>query len=445
MMTEAPESPGQLGNGPVLRYVSLRQERFYRDSRRRLWVGIVLGSLLAAAVCAVLSVAYHLVTYGERLIQQATESACRLDMALTLRNLAADAASLERVGMAECGAEGAVCPVAAAAYGRDGHRLSSWGGEGWGAMLPPHGADGGPRLDRLSTSAGPALRLSVVVPPGCGDILGRFVVLYQSPPLFRRHILSEAAAVAALFALAALGTGLAIYPFILRRDRFLVSRARALARSNFDLLSVLGTIATLRDGTTSSHNLRVTLYALHIGEIFELPRSSMVALLKGAFLHDIGKVAIHDDILLKAGPLTPEERMEMNRHVSMGEDIVHQSEYLADADRVVSCHHEWYDGSGYPRGLAGEAIPLEARLFSIVDVFDALTTRRPYKEALTVEQAQAMMDEQRGRHFDPELLDRAAKHLAEFARFSRLSDSELTAMLIPRAMPYMMDSVTPTE
>jgi HD-GYP domain-containing protein (c-di-GMP phosphodiesterase class II) len=444
-MAEAPESRDQLGNEPVLRYVSLRQERFYRDSRRRLWVGIVLGSLLAAAVCAVLSVTYHLVTYGERLIHQATESACRLDMALTLRHLGPDAASLERVGMAECGAEGAVCPVAAAAYGRDGQRLSVWNGNAWGALLSPRSVDGGPKLDRLSTPAGPALRLSVAVPSGCGDILGRFVALYQSPPFFRRQILSEAAAAAALFALAALGTGLAIYPFILRRDRFLVSRARALARSNFDLLSVLGTIAALRDGTTSSHNLRVTLYALHIGEIFKLPHQSMVALLKGAFLHDIGKVAIHDAILLKPGPLTPEERVEMNRHVSMGEDIVHQSEYLADADRVVSCHHERYDGSGYPRGLAGKAIPLEARLFTIVDVFDALTTRRPYKEALTVEQAQAMMDEQRGRQFDPDLLDQAARHLAEFASFSRLSDRDLTAILIPRAMPYLMDSVTLAE
>lgn len=434
------------GDRPVERYVGQRQEQFYRASRRRLWMGIVLGSALAATVCAVLSLAYHVFTYGERLVNQAAESACRLDMALTLRDLGPDGNALERVVRAECGAEGALCPVAVAAYGRNGVRLASWSGDGWSSsLLAPRITDGGPKLDSLNTPDGTALRISVPVPSGCGTDLGRFVAIYRSPPLLRRHLLSEAAAAAGLFALAALGTGLAIYPFILQRDRFLVSRARAVARSNFDLLTVLGTIAALRDGTTSSHNLRVTLYALHMGEILALPRSSMVTLLKGAFLHDIGKVAIHDDVLLKPGPLTPEERAEMNRHVTMGENIVLQSEYLAEADRVVGYHHEHYDGSGYPHGLAGTMIPFEARLFAIVDVFDALTTRRPYKEALTIEQAQAMMEERRGRHFDPALLDMAASHLAEFADYARLPDADLTTILITRAMPYMMDSVIPAD
>jgi HD-GYP domain-containing protein (c-di-GMP phosphodiesterase class II) len=134
----------------------------------------------------------------------------------------------------------------------------------------------------------------------------------------------------------------------------------------------------------------------------------MRGLIKGAFLHDAGKIGIRDDILHKPGRLDADEFRIMRTHVEHGLDIVKHSSWLAQAQDVVGCHHEKYDGSGYPRGLAGDAIPLEARIFAIADVFDALTSRRPYKEPLSYAATMAILEEGRGTHFDPTLLDRFA-------------------------------------
>ena len=134
---------------------------------------------------------------------------------------------------------------------------------------------------------------------------------------------------------------------------------------------------------------------------------------KSAPLHDIGKIAIPDHILLKPGKHTPEEFAIMKTHAQLGQNMLkragdhmgEQGEFLTLAMEIAGCHHEKWDGSGYPNGLSGAAIPLSARLMAVADVFDALLTRRPYKEPMSTEQAAAIILEGRGKHFDPEVVE----------------------------------------
>jgi HD-GYP domain-containing protein (c-di-GMP phosphodiesterase class II) len=142
-----------------------------------------------------------------------------------------------------------------------------------------------------------------------------------------------------------------------------------------------------------------------MGESAGLDAPAMRALLKGAFLHDVGKLGIRDSILLKPGKLDVAEFGEMKHHVPHGLDIIERSSWLRDAAGVVGHHHEKWDGSGYGTGLRGEEIPLSARIFAVADVFDALTSRRPYKEPLSFEEAMAILEKGRGSHFDPAVLD----------------------------------------
>lgn len=196
-------------------------------------------------------------------------------------------------------------------------------------------------------------------------------------------------------------TSLALYPLIIRLNRKLLAYSHILALTNIGMLKVLGSAIAKRDSDTNIHNFRVTLYSVRLGESLHLPAPAMQGLIKGAFLHDVGKIAIPDAILRKAGPLTGEEFEVMKTHVSHGGDILRSYDWLRDADEVVLCHHEKFDGSGYPAGLAGEIIPLNARIFALADVFDALTSRRPYKEPFSVETSIGIIREARGSHFDP--------------------------------------------
>jgi HD-GYP domain-containing protein (c-di-GMP phosphodiesterase class II) len=127
-------------------------------------------------------------------------------------------------------------------------------------------------------------------------------------------------------------------------------------------------------------------------------------LIAGAFLHDVGKIGVGDAILLKPGPLDDAEFEQMKRHVTLGVEILTKSKWLLRARDVVEFHHERYDGSGYPKGLAGAEIPLLARIFAVVDVFDALVSKRPYKDALAFDVAMVGIREGAGSLFDPDLV-----------------------------------------
>jgi len=200
-------------------------------------------------------------------------------------------------------------------------------------------------------------------------------------------------------------------PLIILSARKMLVLAVNLEMSHLELLGVLSHAIAKRDNATEEHNLRVAIMAVHLGVAVGLDPRLIRGLFIGALLHDIGKIGVPDGILLKPGKLSPEERREMERHVAYGDEILRDSTFLHGAARVVHCHHERFDGSGYPEGKKGSEIPAEARLFAIVDTFDALTSNRPYRKPVPLEEALRIMESERGTHFDPAYLD-AFKEIA---------------------------------
>jgi len=193
----------------------------------------------------------------------------------------------------------------------------------------------------------------------------------------------------------------AVFPIIYRQYRQLQSDKMQLLYSNINLVRVLGDVVAMRDSDTSEHNYRVTYYTIRLAEKMNLPPEAFPALIKGAFLHDVGKIGISDTILLKPGRLDENEFSIMKQHVDMGIALIKKIPWCDDALAVIGFHHEKFDGSGYPNGLKGEEIPLAARIFAVVDVFDALISVRPYKQAFTFQHAIESIREGNGRHFDP--------------------------------------------
>ena len=175
--------------------------------------------------------------------------------------------------------------------------------------------------------------------------------------------------------------------------------------SHVAMMDSLGHAIAKRDSDTGAHNYRVTYLAMELGERLDVEHKEMQKLIIGSFLHDIGKVGIPDAILLKEGGLTEQEMAIMKTHVQHGVDMVRGMGWLDGAHEVVAHHHEKWEGTGYPRGLAGEEIPLVARIFSVVDVFDALSSKRPYKEAFSLEEVIVIMENEAGMHFDPMVLE----------------------------------------
>src|ERR1700761_4425187 len=192
-------------------------------------------------------------------------------------------------------------------------------------------------------------------------------------------------------------------------------RTQQLTRSYMATVRALSNAVEARDAYTGKHAERVARYAIEIGRELGLPRADAPEIEFGFLLHDIGKLAVPDSILFKPGPLTDDERQLMSRHTIVGAEIMRDIEFLAEASKVVRSHHERWDGSGYPDGLVGEEIPQTARVFAVADVFDALTTNRPYRGALSFEEAHAMIIDESGRHFDP----------AVVAAFQRIGDDVL--------------------
>ncbi|WP_018410543.1 HD-GYP domain-containing protein [Methyloversatilis thermotolerans] len=180
-----------------------------------------------------------------------------------------------------------------------------------------------------------------------------------------------------------------------------------LVDTRLQIIQRLGLAAEYKDNETGLHVIRMSHYAHRLASAAGWNADMARDILHAAPMHDIGKIGIPDRILRKPGKFDDEEWAIMKTHVDIGVRIIgdHDSGLLATARRIVAGHHEKWDGSGYPQGLSGEDIPVEARMVAIADVFDALTTERPYKKAWTVEDACALLVEQKGRHFDPVLVD----------------------------------------
>ncbi len=185
-----------------------------------------------------------------------------------------------------------------------------------------------------------------------------------------------------------------------------------LQRSNIDLnlaydstLEGWSRALELRDRETRGHSQRVAEITLRLARAMAVPEQDLIHIYRGALLHDIGKLGISDSILLKAGSLTEEEGDLIREHPTKAFEMLAPIAYLQPALDIPYCHHEKWNGSGYPRGLKGEDIPLAARIFAVVDVWDALTSDRPYRKAWSRAEALAYIEEQAGEHFDPQVVD----------------------------------------
>ena len=166
-------------------------------------------------------------------------------------------------------------------------------------------------------------------------------------------------------------------------------------------LRALARALEARDVETAGHSDRVVAYSLRLGRELGLTHTELIALEQGALLHDIGKIGVRDSILLKPGPLTDDEWVEMREHINHGLRIINGIDFLRGAASVVGQHHEKYNGSGYPRSLSGEQIHINARIFAVADAFDAITSDRPYRAAATYVAARKEIVASVGTHFDP--------------------------------------------
>ncbi len=169
-------------------------------------------------------------------------------------------------------------------------------------------------------------------------------------------------------------------------------------------LQALTTALDTRDEETEEHSQRVKQYTLLIARQLNVPADELEDMSRGALLHDIGKIGVPDAILLKPGRLTDQERALMRKHPEIGYRMIAHIPFLARAAQIVLHHHETFDGSGYPAGLAGASIPLGARIFTVADTFDAITSDRPYRKGQSVEVALAEIKRCSGTQFDPQVV-----------------------------------------
>ena len=171
------------------------------------------------------------------------------------------------------------------------------------------------------------------------------------------------------------------------------------------MLQALVTTLQRRDAETYEHSRRVARFSLRLARELSLDRMEMESLALGALLHDIGKIRVPDAILHKPDKLTPKEWLRMRNHPLYGQQMLSGIEFLDGASRVVVQHHEKWDGSGYPWGLAGKEIDRNARIFAVTDAFDAMTSDRVYRSGLTYEAAAAELNQGAGTHFDPKVVE----------------------------------------
>ncbi len=190
----------------------------------------------------------------------------------------------------------------------------------------------------------------------------------------------------------------------LNLEKKVVEQTRELFSLYTDLLQSLILTLDLREKETGYHSFRVTEYAITLAEKMGLDGDSIIEIAKGALLHDIGKIGIPDSILLKPAPLSPEEWRVMKKHPLMGYELIKSIKFLGAASDLILYHHERYDGTGYPFGLKGKEIPLGARIFSVADTLDALTSERNYKKSISFEEAVKIIESGAGTQFDPDIV-----------------------------------------
>lgn len=218
--------------------------------------------------------------------------------------------------------------------------------------------------------------------------------------------------------LARVRTHLALYDQNRELARQVRERTAELFNTRQQIIRRLGRAAEFRDNETGNHIIRMSHFCRLIGGAAGLGEKTVEVLYHASPMHDVGKIGIPDHILLKQGKLDDAEWAIMRQHPQIGAEIIgqHTDELLQTAWMIALCHHEKWDGSGYPNGLKGEDIPLLARIVALADVFDALTTARPYKKAWSVEEAVSYIENQAGSHFDPALIEPFKRVLPDMLR-----------------------------
>ncbi len=202
---------------------------------------------------------------------------------------------------------------------------------------------------------------------------------------------------------------------------------------NIKIAQLLGNVSALRDHKTNEHNIRVAYLSSLLGKKFDLNKAAMQGLMKGAFLHDIGKIGIPDEVLLKKDRLNKQEWRIMRQHPVLGGELVKDIEWFHDAIPVILHHHEKFDGSGYPGGLKKDRIPFNARIFAIIDVFDALIAERPYKKPFSLKKTLNIIHKSSGSHFDPAVVKQFMRCSDKFySIISTCSKKDLKKKLIIR-------------
>jgi len=225
--------------------------------------------------------------------------------------------------------------------------------------------------------------------------------------------------------LARVKTHLALYDQNRELDRKVRQQTKAIHETRLKIIQRLGRAAEFKDDDTGMHVIRMSHYARVLGIAAGMSETAADMLLDAAPMHDIGKIGIPDSILQKPGTLDEQEWNTMQTHAQMGQDIIgdDDSELLRMAAAVAISHHEHWDGSGYPNNLSGEKIPMVGRIVAIADVFDALTSVRPYKESWSVEDAVTHLQAQAGKQFDPRLVSLFVENLDEILKIkAQLSD-----------------------
>lgn len=402
-------------------------------SKRSVAVRIGLVSLLMAAVASPVAWFIAREAAEEQLVAFAGEDSKRVIAAhgapqSSLRSrqeTAAEAAAILVGGIFEI----------AEIYDQSGAKLAEKVtplGEAFEPSLPKHGRPAYLKsfYESLQVNGQWTMRVFVPLKDAQGAPNGFFEGVRIVPDWQHQQMLDDALMTALLAGLASLLCGAALYPIVVRLLSDNAKKTREILESHIAMMEALGRAIAKRDSDTGAHNFRVTWLAARLGETLGLSGGRMQSLIAGSFLHDAGKIGIPDAILLKPGKHTDEERDIMRTHVPLGEEIVTGAGWLDGARDVVACHHEKWDGSGYPAGLAGEAIPLSARIFAIADVFDALTSRRPYKEPFSLEDSMRILEEGRGSHFEPALLDNFLAIVRElYATCTSLSEKEMKALM----------------
>ncbi|WOT05620.1 two-component system response regulator [Shewanella youngdeokensis] len=210
-------------------------------------------------------------------------------------------------------------------------------------------------------------------------------------------------------------THLALYDQKRLLEEEVKARTHELEETRFEIIRRLGRAAEYKDNETGLHVVRMSHYARLLAKKSGLPDKYCELIYNASPMHDIGKIGTPDAILKKPSKLDDIEWVEMQRHAEIGAEIIgdHKDPLLEMARRIALCHHEKWDGTGYPKGLAGEDIPIEARIVALADVFDALTSIRPYKKAWSIEDTIALIESESGKHFDPTLVTNFKAIIAE--------------------------------